>query len=124
MEDEVIDIDDEPIESENSSIPTQIDTIILEEQNNGDLSEVTEQILEDDIKQHDISETNVDEEIMEQEDIVESDDDKNLVVTIEKGEQISLSELIRTLVKKETRPHILLILAVAIPLHVLAQLKD
>ena len=123
MEDEVIDIDDEPIESENSSIPTQIDTIILEEQNNGDLSEVTEQILEDDINQHDISETNVDEEIMEQEDIVESDDDKNLVVTIEKGEQISLSELIRTLVKKETRPHILLILAVAIPLHVLASIE-
>ena len=123
MEDDVIDIDDEPIESENSSIPTQIDTIILEEQNNGDLSEVTEQILEDDIKQHDISETNVDEEIMEQEDIVESDDDKNLVVTIEKGEQISLSELIRTLVKKETRPHILLILAVAIPLHVLASIE-
>ena len=81
MEDDVIDIDDEPIESENSSTPTQIDTIILEEQNNGDLSEVTEQILEEDIKQHDISETNVDEEIMEQEDIVESDDDKNLVVT-------------------------------------------
>ena len=123
MEDEVIDIDDEPIESENSSIPTQIDTIILEEQNNGDLSDVTEQILEDDIKQHDISETNVDEEIMEQEDIVESDDDKNLVVTIEKGEQISLPELIRTLVKKETRPHILLILAVAIPLHVLASIE-
>ena len=123
MEDDVIDIDDEPIESENSSIPTQIDTIILEEQNNGDLSEVTEQILEDDIKQHDISETNVDEEITEQEDIVESDDDKNLVVTIEKGEQISLSELIRTLVKKETRPHILLILAVAIPLHVLASIE-
>ena len=123
MEDDVIDIDDEPIESENSSIPTQIDTIILEEQNNGELSDVTEQILEDDIKQHDISETNVDEEIMEQEDIVESDDDKNLVVTIEKGEQISLSELIRTLVKKETRPHILLILAVAIPLHVLASIE-
>ena len=123
MEDDVIDIDDEPIESENSSIPTQIDTIILEEQNNGDLSEVTEQILEEDIKQHDISETNVDEEITEQEDIVESDDDKNLVVTIEKGEQISLSELIRTLVKKETRPHILLILAVAIPLHVLASIE-
>ena len=123
MEDDVIDIDDEPIESENSSIPTQIDTIILEEQNNGDLSEVSEQILEDEIKQHDISETNVDEEIMEQEDIVESDDDKNLVVTIEKGEQISLSELIRTLVKKETRPHILLILAVAIPLHVLASIE-
>lgn len=124
MEDDVIDIDDEPIESENSSTPTQIDTIILEEQNNGDLSEVTEQILEEDIKQHDISETNVDEEITEQEDIVESDDDKNLVVTIEKGEQISLSELIRTLVKKETRPHILLILAVAIPLHVLASIEE
>ena len=123
MEDDVIDIDDEPIESKSSSIPTQIDTVILEEQNNGDLSEVTEQILEDDIKQHDISETNVDEEIMEQEDIVESDDDKNLVVTIEKGEQISLYELIRTLVKKETRPHILLILAVAIPLHVLASIE-
>ena len=69
MEDDVIDIDDEPIESENSSIPTQIDTIILEEQNNGELSDVTEQILEDDIKQHDISETNVEEEIMDQEDI-------------------------------------------------------
>ena len=65
-----------------------------------------------------------DEELTEQEDIIESDDDdKKLVVTIEKGEQISLSELIRSLVKKETRPHILLILAVAIPLHVLASIE-
>ena len=46
MEDEVIDIDDEPIESEKSSIPTQIDSVVLEEENDGDLAEDTEQITE------------------------------------------------------------------------------
>ena len=122
MEDEVIDIDDEPIESEKSSIPKQTDSVVLEEENNGDLPEVTEQIHEDEIEQDYSSETDIDEELIEHQDIIESDDDKTLVVTIEKGEQISLSELISSLVKKETRPHILLILVVAIPLHVLASI--
>ena len=132
MEDEVIDIDDEPIESEKSSIPKHIDSVVLEEKNDGDLAEETEQIIEgedtEQIIEEEITPTDTsndyDEELTEQEDITESDnDDKNLVVTIERGEQISLSELIRTLVKKETRPHILLILAVAIPLHVLASIE-
>ena len=132
MEDEVIDIDDEPIESEKPPIPKHIDSVVQEEENDGDLAEDTEQliegedteqILEDEIKQNSSSETAKDDELTEQEDIIESDDEKPLVVTIEKGEQISLSELIRSLVKKETRPHILLILAVAIPLHVLASIE-
>ena len=123
MEDEVIDIDDEPIESEKSSIPTKIDSVVLVEENVGDLPEDTEQITEEEITSNDSSDEN-DEELTQQEDVTDSgDDDKKLVVTIEKGEQISLSELIRTLVKKETRPHILLILAVAIPLHVLASIE-
>lgn len=123
MEDEVIDIDDEPIESEKSSIPTEIDIVELEEEIDGDLAEDSQQITEVEIKPNDSLDEN-DEELTQQEDITESDDDdKKLIVTIEKGEQISLSELIRTLVKKETRPHILLILAVAIPLHVLASIE-
>ena len=123
MEDEVIDIDDEPIESEINSIPTQIDSVVPEQENEGDSHEGTEQVIEEEITPNDSSETDIDEELTEKEDIIESDDDKNLIVTIEKGEQISLSELIKTLVKKETRPHILLILAVAIPLHVLASIE-
>ena len=39
MEDEVIDIDDEPIESEKPSIPKHIDSVVLEEENDGDLAE-------------------------------------------------------------------------------------
>lgn len=123
MEDEVIDIDDEPIESEKSSITTKIASVVSVEENDGDLPEDTEQITEEEITANDSSDEH-DEDLIQQEDISESDDyDKKLVVTIEKGQQISLSELIRTLVKKETRPHILLILAVAIPLHVLASIE-
>ena len=123
MEDEVIDIDDEPVEFEKSSIPTKIDIVVLEEENDGDLAEDSKEITEEEITPNAFSDEN-DEELTQQEDITESDDDdKKLIVTIEKGEQISLSDLIRTLVKKETRPHILLIVAVAIPLHVLASFE-
>ena len=122
MEDEVIDIDDEPIESEKSSIPTEIDIVVIEEENEVDSLEDFEQTTEEEITTDDSIDEN-DEELTQQEDITETDDGKKLIVTVEKGEQISLSELIRTLVKKETRPHILLILAVAIPLHVLASIE-
>ena len=123
MEDEVIDIDDEPVEFEKSSIPTKIDIVVLEEENDGDLAEDSEEITEEEITPNAFSDEN-DEELTQQEENTESDDDdKKLIVTIEKGEQISLSDLIRTLIKKETRPHILLIVAVAIPLHVLASVE-
>ena len=69
MEDEVIDIDDEPIESEKPSIPKHIDSVVLEEKNDGDLAEDTEQILEDEIKQNSSSDTAKDDELTEQGDI-------------------------------------------------------
>ena len=49
MEDEVIDIDDEPVEFEKSSIPTKIDIVVLEEENDGDLAEDSKEITEEEI---------------------------------------------------------------------------
>lgn len=126
MEDDVIDIDDEPIDKETASVNENTEDVNLGTE---DTLEVVENPVEEtrnDVASDILEENNLDAQKLNQEEICENDElveDQNLLITIEKGEQISLGELVKTLVKKETRPHILLILAVAIPLHVLASFE-
>ena len=51
-------------------------------------------------------------------------DSKPLTITIETGEKLSLKVLIKSLLRKETRPHIFLILVLAIPLHIVSADKS
>ena len=51
-------------------------------------------------------------------------DSKPLTITIETGEKLSLKVLIKSLLRKETRPHIFLILILAVPLHIVSADKS
>ena len=51
-------------------------------------------------------------------------DNKPLTITIETGEKLSLKVLIKSLLRKETRPHIFLILMLAVPLHIVSADKS
>lgn len=57
----------------------------------------------------------------EENDEIES---KPLTITIQTGEKLSLRVLIKSLLRKETRPHIFLILILAVPLHIVSADKS
>lgn len=141
MEDEVIDIDDDDILDTKTNNKPEIPTKEIAKVNSESPDEVSETEDSDietnlestqNLTKPEQSETqtgknpsnNVTDEskgLGEENDEIES---KPLTITIQTGEKLSLRVLIKSLLRKETRPHIFLILILAVPLHIVSADKS
>lgn len=141
MEDEVIDIDDDDILDTKTNNKPEIPTKEIAKVNSESPDEVSE--TEDSDIETNLESTqnltkpeqsdsqtgknpsnNVTDEAQglgEENDEIES---KPLTITIQTGEKLSLRVLIKSLLRKETRPHIFLILILAVPLHIVSADKS
>lgn len=141
MEDEVIDIDDDDILDTKTNNKPEIPTKEIAKVNSESPDEVSE--TEDSDIETNLESTlnltkpeqsdsqtgnnpsnNVPDEAQglgEENDEIES---KPLTITIQTGEKLSLRVLIKSLLRKETRPHIFLILILSVPLHIVSADKS
>lgn len=141
MEDEVIDIDDDDILDTKTNNKPEIPAKEIAKVNSESPDEVSE--TEDSDIETNLESTqnltkpeqsdsqtgknpsnNVTDEAQglgEENDEIES---KPLTITIQTGEKLSLRVLIKSLLRKETRPHIFLILILAVPLHIVSADKS
>lgn len=141
MEDEIIDIDDDDILDTKTNNKPEIPTKEIAKVNSESPDEVSE--TEDSDIETNLESTqnltkpeqsdsqtgknpsnNVTDEAQglgEENDEIES---KPLTITIQTGEKLSLRVLIKSLLRKETRPHIFLILILAVPLHIVSADKS
>lgn len=141
MEDEVIDIDDDDILDTKTNNKPEIPTKEIAKVNSESPDEVSE--TEDSDIETNLESTqnltkpeqsdsqtgknpsnNVTDEAQglgEENDEIES---KPLTITIQTGEKLSLRVLIKSLLRKETRPHIFLILILSVPLHIVSADKS
>jgi len=141
MEDEVIDIDDDDILDTKTNNKPEIPTKEIAKVNSESPDEVSE--TEDSDIETNLESTqnltkpeqsdsqtgknpsnNVTDEAQglgEENDEIEN---KPLTITIQTGEKLSLRVLIKSLLRKETRPHIFLILILAVPLHIVSADKS
>lgn len=141
MEDEVIDIDDDDV----LDIKTNTEPEILTKEISKDESESTVEVkkLEEIDLEINLESTQFETKLEESDTETVSNpssngtdvpqdleqengelDRKPLTITIETGEKLSLKVLIKSLLRKETRPHIFLILISAVPLHIVSANKS